>query len=172
MKRTMRRALVVSAAMAIVVSLVAMAPSSPQRGGGSPAWETMKSLQGEWDGLYGGKMKTTSTYKLVSNGTALMETLVSPESTDMVTMYHPDGNSLVMTHYCSESTQSRMRAPGSDTRRIVFSFMDATNAASPDAMRMTGLVLTVKDHDHMTAEWTSSGMGKSGTGVFEFTRRK
>ena len=172
MKRTMRRALVVSAAMAIVVSLGAMAPSSPQRGGGSPAWETMKSLQGEWDGLYGGKMKTTATYKLVSNGTALMETLVSPESTDMVTMYHPDGNGLVMTHYCSENTQSRMRAPGSDTKRIVFSFLDATNAASPDAMRMTGLVLTVKDHDHMTAEWTSSGMGKSGTGLFEFTRRK
>jgi hypothetical protein len=24
----------------------------------------------------------------------------------------------------------------------------------------------------MTAEWTSSGMGKSGTGLFEFTRRK
>ena len=140
MRKSRARRVLISAALAAVV-VIGMGATAPP----SPAWETMKSLQGEWDGLYGGKMKT---------------------------MYHPDGNGLVMTHYCSENTQSRMRAAGSDTKRIVFSFLDATNAASPDAMRMTGLVLTVKDHDHMTAEWTSSGMGKSGTGLFEFTRRK
>jgi hypothetical protein len=158
--------------LACIAGLVAMAPHS-SAGRGGAAWEAMKTLQGDWDGVYGGKMKTAANYRLVSNGTVLMETLVSPpETSDMVTMYHPDGNGLVMTHYCSENTQSRMRAQGSDNKRIVFSFLDATNAVSPEAMRMTGLVLTLKDHDHMTAEWTSTAMGKSQTGLFEFTRRK
>ena len=175
MKRTIRLARTVTAAMAILVSLAAMAhPSHSSRAGtDSPAWEAMKSLQGDWDGLYGGKMKTSASYRLVSNGTVLMETLLAPpETSDMVTMYHPDGKSLVMTHYCSENTQSRMRASGSDNKRIVFSFLDATNVHSSDPMRMTGLVLTLKDHDHMTAEWTSTAMGKSQTGLFEFTRKK
>jgi hypothetical protein len=146
------------------------APGSPAAG--SAAWESIKSLQGDWDGLYEGKVKTKASYRLVSNGTALMESLESPDHSDMVTMYHQDGSRLLMTHYCSESNQSRMRASGTDPKRIAFSFVDVSNLASPDAMRMTGLVLTLKDKDHFTAEWTATGMGKSGTSLFEFTRRK
>lgn len=141
-------------------------------GNGSQAWESMKTLQGDWEGLYQGKVKTSVSYRLVSNGTALMETLVAPDASDMVTMYHPDGSRVAMTHYCSENTQSRMRAPGTDGKRIAFSFVDVSNLASPDAMRMTGLVLTLKDPDHFTAEWTGTGMGKSDTSLFEFTRKK
>ena len=109
-------------------------------------------------------MKTKATYRLVSNGTALMETLVSPESGDMVTMYHPDGNGLVMTHYCSENTQSRMRAPGDDGKTIRFSFVDVTNLSSPDAMRMTGLVLTMKDHGSLQRGVDGDRDGEVGHG--------
>ncbi|HYK40986.1 MAG TPA: hypothetical protein VE007_01270 [Thermoanaerobaculia bacterium] len=143
-----------------------------QAGKASPAWESMKSLQGDWEGLYQSKVKTSVSYRLVSNGTALMETLVAPDASDMVTMYHPDGERVAMTHYCSENTQSRMRAPGTDGKRIAFSFVDVSNLASPDAMRMTGLVLTLKDPDHFSAQWTGTGMGKSDTSLFEFTRKK
>lgn len=173
MKNLMNRTLGVSAAvLALVVILGAGPGASSPAAAGSPAWESMKTLQGDWDGVYGGKVRTTASYRLVSNGTALMETLVSPESGDMVTMYHPDGKGLVMTHYCSENTQSRMRSTGDDGKKIRFDFVDVTNLSSPDAMRMTGLVLTVKDRDHFDAEWTATAMGKANTGKFEFTRRK
>jgi hypothetical protein len=173
MKSHVNRALAVSAAvLAIVVVLGAGPAASGPAAAGSPAWESMKSLQGDWDGVYGGKVKTKASYRLVSNGTALMETLDSHESGEMVTMYHPDGKGLAMTHYCSESTQSRMRASGNDGKKIRFSFVDVTNLSSPDAMRMTGLVLTMKDRDHFDAEWTATAMGKADTGKFEFTRRK
>jgi len=177
MRRIGLRKLAVSAAFLSAVAFVATAgdhlshPHSPA-GAGSPAWESMKSLQGEGEGLYQGKVKTSVSYKLVSNGTALMETLVAPDASDMVTMYHPDGNRVAMTHYCSENTQSRMRAPGADGKRIAFSFVDVSNLASPDAMRMTGLVLTLKDPDHFSAQWTGTGMGKIDTSLFEFTRKK
>jgi hypothetical protein len=172
MKSHVNRTLRVSAAVLAVLVVLGAGPSAPAPAAGSPAWESMKSLQGDWDGVYGGKMKTKANYRLVSNGTALMETLISPESGDMVTMYHPDGKGLAMTHYCSESTQSRMRASGDDGKTIRFSFVDVTNLSSPDAMRMSGLVLTMKDRDHFNAEWTATAMGKADTGKFEFTRRK
>ena len=158
------------AAALMLAATVSASPSSPAPA--SPAWEALKSLQGEWEGLHDGKQRSRVTYRLVSNGTALMETLVSPESGDMVTMYHPDGKRLLMTHYCSENTQSRMQAAPGDAKRIVFSFVDVTNLASPDAMRMTGLVVTLQDPDHFTQEWTATAAGKSDTGRFEFTRKK
>jgi len=137
----------------------------------NPAWESMKSLQGEWEGAYEGKVAARATYRLVSNGTALMETLTSPDDSDMVTMYHRDGGRIAMTHYCSEDNQPRMRADTKDPKRIAFNYVDATNLSSPDASRMTGLVVTLKDADHFTQEWTYTQGGKSTTSTFAFTRK-
>ncbi len=172
MNRTAARLTLAAAVLALSAALAAAGDSSQAPAKKNAAWESMKNLQGEWEGFYGGKLPTRVSYRLVSNGTALMESLVSPDSSDMVTMYHPDGDRLAMTHYCSEKTQSRMRASSADAKRIAFSFVDASNLSAPDAMRMTGLVITVQDKDHFTQEWTSTGRGKSETGRFEFTRKK
>lgn len=175
--RTRNRIAGISAAAfgmaAIFVRLATGAAPSPGAASAEAAWKSLLSLQGEWDGTYEGKLPTRVSYRLVSNGTTLMETLVSPESTDMVTMYHRDGDRLVMTHYCSTNNESRMRASaGPNPERIAFSFVDATNLASPDAHHMTALVVTKTDADHFTQEWTSSGHGKSEKSVFAFTRKK
>ena len=73
------------------------------------SWDRMKSLVGTWQGAFEGK-PARATYALVSDGTALLETLESHDSSQMVTVYHPDGPTLLMTHYCSTGNQSRMRA--------------------------------------------------------------
>ena len=165
-----------SAGVAVAGFALALALSgadAPQRSGGNAAWESMKSLQGEWEGLYEGKVRMSATYRLVSNGTVLMETLVSPDSSDMTTMYHRDGAGLAMTHYCSENNQPRLRsARPDDPKRIQFSFVDATNLATPDAMHMSGLVVTLSDPSHFTQDWTESVSGKSHTARFAFTRKK
>lgn len=141
-------------------------------GTSNPAWESLKTLQGEWDGLYDGKIAMKASYRLVSGGTVLMETLVSPDHSDMITMYHPDGARLVMTHYCSENNQPRLRAPSTDPKRIAFRYVDATNLSSPDAPRMSGLVVTLKDADHFSQDWTHSAGGKDMTSTFAYTRKK
>lgn len=172
MRLSATRALLLAAG-SFVVAFALAGTDAAKAGRPNAAWESMKTLQGEWEGLYAGKMKTKVSYRLVSNGTALMEALVSPDSTDMVTMYHPDGDRVAMTHYCSENTQSRMRAAGgANPKRLVFSFVDATNMPAPDAMHMTGLVVTFRDAGHFTQEWTSSAKGKQETGRFEFTRKR
>ena len=138
-------------------------------------WERLKSLEGDWEGSYGTeKAPTRVTYRLVSNGTALMETMHAPDSTEMITVYHPDGERLLMTHYCSENNQARMRSTGlsRDGKKLAFAFVDASNLPGPDAPHMVGLVLTFPDSDHLTQEWTHREKGKEDVGRFELARRK
>ena len=88
----------------------------------------MKSLVGAWKGTAEGK-PVSVTYALVSNGTALMETLDGDHDTTMITMYAPDGAGLLATHYCAAGNQPRMRATGCpDGRSLAFEFVDVSGA--------------------------------------------
>lgn len=143
----------------------------------NPAWEKMKSLVGEWEGTmdHGGQtMPVKVSYSLVSGGTSIMESLNGPDGHDMVTMYYPDGSRIMMTHYCSEGNQPRMRANAAagDVKSLAFDFVDATNLASPQAEHMRKLVVRFDDPDHFTQEWTHRVAGKEETGVFKYTRKK
>jgi hypothetical protein len=120
-------------------------------------------------------MPVKVSYALVSGGTSLMERMNAPdESHEMITMYYPDGSRIMMTHYCAEGNQPRMRAEASsgDVGSLAFSFVDATNLASPQAEHMRKLVVRFQDADHFTQEWTHRKAGKEETGVFKYTRKK
>jgi len=138
---------------------------------GNPAWEKVKSLVGEWEGSAEGKPYHVS-YKAVSNGTAVMETMEGPEAMEMVTLYHPDGASMLMTHYCSMGNQPRLRAKGLEKEKLAFAYVDATNIGSAEQMRMMRLVMTFPDKDHLVEEWTAKEGGKEHVSSFTLTRKK
>ena len=133
------------------------------------AFDTMKSLVGDWKGIGPEGDPVTVSYLLASGGTAVIETLANPA---MVTTYYLDGRHLMMTHYCMANNQPRMKSPGQKGNSIAFEFVDATNLASPDAGHMHGMVLTVKDADHIQESWTWSEKGKTQTHHFELERVK
>ncbi len=139
-----------------------------------PDFEKMKSLVGEWQGksLDGNTAKVS--YTLVSDSSALMEKLAVGGESEMVTMYHPDGDHLMMTHYCSAHNQPRMRSQkvSMEIKSIIFDLVDVTNLSTPDAGHMKKLVLTSVDQDHFTQEWTWSEKGKESTVVIRFERKK
>jgi len=139
-----------------------------------PEFETMKSLVGEWKGTSADKKPATVTYTLVSDNSALMEKLAMGGESEMVTMYHPDGDHLMMTHYCSAHNQPRMRsqAVAAGSKNITFDLVDVTNLSSPDAGHMKKLVVTFADKDHFTQEWTWTQKGKEKTEVIHFERMK
>jgi hypothetical protein len=138
----------------------------------SRGFEKMKSLVGEWEGKTSDGQEVKVVYRLVSSGTALMETINAPGDVNMVTMYHPDGERLMMTHYCGANNQPRMVSDGPEGNTLPFSFLDVTNLANPDAGHMHSLKITFDDADHIRQAWTWREKGAEKTEVFHLTRKK
>jgi hypothetical protein len=139
-----------------------------------PYFEKMKSLVGEWEGKSMDGKTAKVSYTMVSDNSALMERLVIGGESEMVTMYYPDGDHLMMTHYCSAHNQPRMRAPAGSMgdKAIVLDLVDVTNLPTPDAGHMKKLVVTFVDKDHFTQAWTWTEMGKEGKEVIQYERKK
>jgi hypothetical protein len=161
-------------ASAFVVGMSFAGSAMAPMGKTLPEFEKMKSLVGEWQGKSLDGTTAKVTYTLVSDNSALMEKLVMGGESEMVTMYHPDGDHLMMTHYCSAHNQPRMRSQKvpMDIKNIVFDLVDVTNLSAPDAGHMKKLVLTFTGQDHFTQEWTWSEKGKEGAVVIRFERKK
>ncbi len=140
----------------------------------TPEFEKLTSLVGEWQGKSPDGKSAKVSYALVSDNSALMERLAIAGESEMVTMYHPDGDRLMMTHYCSAHNQPRMRSEKSsgEIKKIAFDMVDVTNLSAPDAGHMKRLVLTFSDQDHFSQEWTWTEKGKEGTVVVHFERQK
>lgn len=148
-----------------------LAAGTAAAGDADPAWKQLTSLAGDWEGRMGDGTVRLS-YRLVSSGTALLETMNAPDSSEMVTVYHPDGDTLLMTHYCSLGNQSRMRSSGLRDGALDFAYVDSSNLKSPQEHHMSRLVLTFAGPDKLVQEWTSVASGQSRTGRYELTRRR
>ena len=92
---------------------------------------------------------------------------------DMISMFNLDGpGRLLLTHYCAAGNEPRMEASVSpDGRVITFTYVDATNLATPDAAHMHKMTLTIIDNNHHTEEWTLVDHGKEHTEVFNLHRK-
>ena len=137
----------------------------------APGFERLKSLVGEWRGKDGEGKLVEVAYSLTAGNTAVMETLKMADGLSMVTIYHPHGEKLMMTHYCILNNQPRMQASGDD-RSLTFSLVDVTNLPSPSAPHMRKLVLSFPDKDHLKHEWTLRASGLDKTEAFSFERSK
>jgi hypothetical protein len=173
-RKPMKRRL--SLFLPLVVFLLASASvhaQSKSASGSSSGLDQLKSLAGSWEGTTSSGKSTRISYELASGGTALLERLHSAEESEMITVYTADGSRVAMTHYCSANNQPQMQtAPISGpANKFTFSFVRATNLASPSAGHMHQLVITVQDHDHFTQEWTWVEKGQTKTELFRFTRK-
>ena len=122
----------------------------------SSEWRQLRSLVGQWQGTAtedGKKSATTLEIRMTGDGSAIMHLLDKDTSHEMVTMIHPDGGTLLATHYCSAHNQPRMQlvaAPGPN--QIAFHFKDGTNIGPKDG-HMVGLIFTFIDADHHDETW-------------------
>jgi hypothetical protein len=140
----------------------------------NPEFERMKSLVGNWEGKSTDGSSANVSYTLVSDNSALMEKIAMGSESEMLTVYHPDGDRLMMTHYCSLHNQPRMRSQTSrpDQNKIAFDFVDVTNLSAPGAGHMSRLIVTFEDKDHITQEWTYREKDRESTVVVRFERKK
>lgn len=136
------------------------------------SFESLKSLAGSWQGKSPQGKPFQVSYRVTSGGSAVMSEIQGQEE-DMVTMFHMDGDRLLMTHYCGAGNQPRMKASTSpDGKTITFDFIDATNLASPSAGHMHKMVLTMIDGDHHAEDWYFVQDGKEMRERFELERKK
>ncbi len=141
-----------------------------------PRLDLLKQLSGRWvarDADGRPTNKVVSSYRVTSGGSAVVETLFPGSDNEMVTVYHQDGDQLLLTHYCSAQNQPRMQCvPGSDPQTLAFQFVDATNMTSPAQRHMRAVTLKILGPDHLQASWQSYENGQAGEPVvFDLVRQ-
>ena len=140
----------------------------------APDFGPLASLIGEWQGKDPEGKPMNASYQWTGSGTSLVETMTKAQKPVMMTMYHADKGSLMLTHYCKLGNQPRMRAdmPKSDVKTLAFNFVDITNLANLTDAHMRKVSFTFQDQDHFTQEWMLSKDGKELPHRFEYSRVK
>jgi hypothetical protein len=154
----------------LIATLALMTASALAQTDAQKAFTNIKTLPGTWEGdTHMGPVQVT--FKVTAGGSAVMSEILGKE--DMVTMFNLDGQSrLLLTHYCAAGNEPRMQATLSpDGKVITFTYVDATNLATPDAAHMQKMVLTLIDDNHHTEEWTLVDHGKQHTELFDLRRK-
>jgi hypothetical protein len=158
-------------------ALVGQAQPDKKGPGTNPALERFTQLAGEWigKGKHGDmEHEIRVVYKVTAGGSAVVETIAPGSDHEMVTVIHPDGDALLLTHYCMLGNQPHMRAtPKAGDNKVAFEFIKATNLKSDKDMYMRSATFTFVDKDTLKTEWTHYKDGKeAGKAVFELKRKK
>jgi len=158
-----------------ILALAAFAGPARPHGEAADAFDRFKALAGTWeaDSPAGGKL--TNTIALVSKGTAIEETIGTPEDNE-VSLYTRDGGRILMTHYCALTAggnQARLVAPvtAAGQGEFVFSFVSATNLATQGDAHMRRMVLRLKDDSHFSEIRPEREKGKDTVFTLDFVRR-
>jgi hypothetical protein len=152
-----------------LAATVASAQSALAQSDAQKSFAQVKSLAGSWEGKSSDGKPVQVSYKETAAGTAVMSEITG----HAISMFNLDGpDKLLMTHYCAAGNQPRMQASVSpDGKTISFTFVSATNLATPDAGHMQQMVLTVLDDNHHTEDWTFVDHGKEMKQLFDLHRK-
>lgn len=138
--------------------------------------DVIRKLAGDWvevgpDGK--ATDKVISTYHLTAGGSAVQETLFAGTDHEMITLYHMDGDDLVLTHYCVTGNQPRMKAEKqTDRAKLVFRCVGGTNMKSENDEDMHRATIVWKDDDRIHSEWEEVKDGKNVmTASFDLARK-
>lgn len=132
----------------------------------SADFQRLADLVGQWEGEKQGPGQeegevVTVEYYLSSGNSALVERLFKDSPMEMTSIYHDDGDALMMTHYCGLGNQPRYSSVGFEGDSITFGFHDATNMKDENEMHMRGVKLTFVSADEVIQEWEHFMNGES-----------
>lgn len=142
----------------------------------TPGFELLKSLQGTWRGtteMDGKKMPITLQYRVISGGTAVMETIFPGQPMEMISVYVVRDGKIEMTHYCSLGNQPRLIEKSSAADEVSLSFVKTPGINAKKDMYMAGLTIKKIDAKRMQQTWLAlSGKKPKHSGTTDFTRIK
>ncbi len=164
---------IIATAVTAQVSVI----GTPERDPDTPHLDTIKKLVGDWVALdENGEPtdKVVSSYRVTAGGSAVMDIEFAGSEHEMLTVYHQDGDDLVLTHYCMLGNQPHMRAePGTGPDKLVFNCEGGTNIDCAVDQHMHRGELTLIDEDHLLSKWFMLDKGENTyTADFKLVRRK
>jgi len=139
------------------------------------AFDTLKPLIGTWQGMnkMGDKEEmVTVVYELTSGGSAIAERLMPGAPHEMITVYHRDGKTLGLTHYCALGNHPYMKLKKSDDKTVAFEMMNNQGLTSANEPHMHAVTLTLLDSNTLKQEWTYYNEGKKTDTVTFLLKRK
>jgi hypothetical protein len=172
----MRRDVVRIATLVLCVGAVASVArvSRAQNQGAKACFEQLKSLSGDWVSQSpDGKEITSLRFRVTAGGSAVEEIEFPGTSHEMITLFHLDGDQLVLTHYCHLGNQPHMRATAASTPDLISFECTGSGGSlkSHDEMHMHAARYTFPEKDRIDAVWTLSNKGKPG-GLARFAARR
>ena len=159
--------------MLLSLTTAAFAQTGVQTGA-QKSFDNLKTLAGSWEGSLDGKTLHVSL-RVTSMGNTLMHEMSGAgRPDDPITMFHLDGDHLMLTHYCDAGNQPHMIATTSpDGKTITFDFVDATNLLPTQHGHMQHVVFTFIDPDHHTELWQfAMADGSKMGGLLDLHRTK
>lgn len=144
---------------------------------GQAAFDRLKRLVGAWEGKVDGMPAPgiLVTYATTAAGSVVVETLFPGTDHEMITMYHQQGEDLVLTHYCAAGNQPRMTLDRKVSRpdAFHFEFSGGTNVDEFKDVHMHSGRLRFQAEDVLECEWIGYKAGKPvGSHIFSLLRKK
>jgi len=116
--------------------------------------EQVMSLAGTWESPdEKGEWGTGTVMSVSSGGSAVREVMFPGAPHEMTNVYHMDGGSLIMTHYCAQGNQPRLRCTNAKPGELTFTSDSVTNMASPSEQYMGSMTLVITDKNNFEQRW-------------------
>lgn len=163
---------VLSLGFGLVLSSAGVAAEAPGETA-KAAFAKIKTLAGEWETKAHGEAGKIS-YRVTANGSVVIETTFPGSNHEMISMYHLDGDNLLMTHYCAVGNQPRLKLDkkASTADELVFVFDGGTNLDPEKDMHIHGAHFVFLDSNKVNAKWKAFVGGKEAhCETFELTRK-
>lgn len=152
----------------LLSSIVVAAAGIASAGGGKAqaqgAFEKLKSLAGTWQGTGSEgdqSMPAEVRYRVTGGGSAVVETMFPDTPHEMVSVYHMDGDALVMTHYCAAGNQPKFKLGHSTSAsELKFDFAGGTNVDAKKGFHIHSGAIRPVEKDVLEEEWTAWSDGK------------
>jgi len=135
------------------------------------SFHQLAALEGNWSGKGAEGQPVDVSFRMTAGGSALMSEIHGHGPENMITMFHLDGDRLIMTHYCGAGNQPRMKVVSADAKSVSFEFFDGTNIA-PGAGHMQHVTFSQADANHHTEEWIFVDHGTEHRETFTLERTK
>jgi hypothetical protein len=165
--KTFRKTTVGIAALILMLSTSALLAESDA----AKSFHQLAGLEGNWSGKGSEGQPIKVSFRMTAGGSALMSEIRGEGHENMVTMFHMDGDRLLMTHYCGVGNQPRMKVISADAKSVSFEFVDGTNIKPGDG-HMQRASFTQPDATHHTEEWVFLDHGTEHKEVFTLERAK